>query len=542
MFGHNPTKPSAPTTKKTNAKLPRRSTNKGTQGDSTQAQALLPAPAAIATNDQEVGITQSQSIELMQTFLYAGISSILLLRDLLPSEYFQPMYYATINRHCSYKDFTSGAQKHYPQDGERRPPGERISVLKRGTNSSGDKLMKWLENGVFDAVNKGYVAEIQLSIVQDASQPTQVLELYSFTFQYSDSETSSNPSVNVQMNGPRNTKVSLFNARQALNTVIKNMVGLSGILPHLPDRRSVLMHMVYNDRRPSGYEAPGFHRSADAEVSFPRGWALEANHYGKMETGFQTVSLCASYISHPDVPDGRIAVIPEGVQYGPTFSRLDSMNNNQLPVTHEDGPMPHQGTPSVRGLPSNSRIGKDMMAPTPSQLEPDDQEAPALGHRDDQDQEFLRKAQQHSSHGSAQETQKVTQSSKPTPQIEFTEATIKALDGTRSLQLPARATLGRSILDTDSVHCECGKDGQEGEMKFCSFCMKWQHLHCYGYTGSNLAKAPQEHVCYTCLFADQFMDLSEMEYLARVRRILYFLRERDYDSEAQLTNALVQAK
>jgi hypothetical protein len=50
---------------------------------------------------------------------------------------------------------------------------------------------------------------------------------------------------------------------------------------------------------------------------------------------------------------------------------------------------------------------------------------------------------------------------------------------------------------------------------------------------------PTEHICYSCLLADKHAKLSDMEYLARVRRILHFLRERgEFSSEMTLAAAL----
>jgi hypothetical protein len=77
---------------------------------------------------------------------------------------------------------------------------------------------------------------------------------------------------------------------------------------------------------------------------------------------------------------------------------------------------------------------------------------------------------------------------------------------------------------------------------YCSFCDSYQHAHCYGYVGPTFALVPTEHICYSCLLADIYIELSDMEYLARVRRILHYLREqRECESETALATALGQS-
>jgi hypothetical protein len=146
--GERPTKmPTA--AKHQNVERHGRPPTRNSQKQAGRVQELVPVSATtvhevIAKTDQAVTVTQRQSMELVQTFLYSSVSSILSLRDLLPPEHFQTMYYATINKHCSYSDFTSGAQVHYPQAGTRRPAGNKMSVLKRNTSAQGDRIIDWL--------------------------------------------------------------------------------------------------------------------------------------------------------------------------------------------------------------------------------------------------------------------------------------------------------------------------------------------------------------------------------------------------------------
>jgi hypothetical protein len=82
-----------------------------------------------ASNDQFV--TAKQSLELAQSFVYGVTSTILSIRDILPPEDFQTTYYAAVDKHCSYEDFTSVAAKYIPKPGYVSPTylAIRMSLL-----------------------------------------------------------------------------------------------------------------------------------------------------------------------------------------------------------------------------------------------------------------------------------------------------------------------------------------------------------------------------------------------------------------------------
>jgi hypothetical protein len=95
------------------------------------------------------------------------------------------------------------------------------------------------------------------------------------------------PRVGVTIEGPRDSKVSLIDARRALNDVILQLINLNGIMPALPGRQSIMMHLVYNETCPQGFEAEGFRKvSAQDQVRFPsQGWEMQTANMGQMHTG-----------------------------------------------------------------------------------------------------------------------------------------------------------------------------------------------------------------------------------------------------------------
>jgi hypothetical protein len=98
-------------------------------------------------------VTAHQSLDVVQTFLFSATSTILWMRDLLPDEYFRTAFYASINKHCSYDEFTRGSDAGVVAQGDRsRPKGYHLSVLKRNVSARGDQIIEWLVSYSFQAL------------------------------------------------------------------------------------------------------------------------------------------------------------------------------------------------------------------------------------------------------------------------------------------------------------------------------------------------------------------------------------------------------
>ncbi|PIA94498.1 hypothetical protein CB0940_08124 [Cercospora beticola] len=79
----------------------------------------------------------------------------------------------------------------------------------------------------------------------------------------------------------------------------------------------------------------------------------------------------------------------------------------------------------------------------------------------------------------------------------------------------------------DVVLCQCSHAEEENELIQCSFCSTWQHLHCYGFTGSDDPRIPDEHACYECLLGDNDTGLlAALRDLALKRRAISFALQR----------------
>lgn len=56
--------------------------------------------------------------------------------------------------------------------------------MTRGYSDEGDKILNYLENGIFDALQKEYLRSFIFAIYLDNKDPTNIVEAYTFNFQY----------------------------------------------------------------------------------------------------------------------------------------------------------------------------------------------------------------------------------------------------------------------------------------------------------------------------------------------------------------------
>lgn len=77
---------------------------------------------------------------------------------------------------------------------------------------------------------------------------------------------------------------------------------------------------------------------------------------------------------------------------------------------------------------------------------------------------------------------------------------------------------GRKTKKGEVILCQCGHAEEEDDMVSCMCCGTWQHLHCYGYAGSDDPRLPEEHACYQCLLGGEEQLLERLKDLALKRR------------------------
>lgn len=296
-------------------------------------------------------IEQQQSTEVVETLLHGSISCLSYLRNLFAESCFDDQFYEMNDLHWSYGDYAEG--KHVPRDtagqgsargkekATYRRHGTSMKVLRRGRSKGVDQLLDWLERGAFEALQRNVLRAIQLNIFEDAKIPSNVVETYTFTFNYIHSSGNGVVLSGMEMKGPRGEAVTVKNAKYAMQMFIRRLIALCGTLPDLPQKRYLNMHLFYTDECDPEYEPPGFNKSNDNKVVFPetKEWKKATSNCGGMDAGFHTVSLKVSHLhltarSEAVNEDGEGNLqIPNRLAYTAPALREDDIDTHTVDVS-----------------------------------------------------------------------------------------------------------------------------------------------------------------------------------------------------------------
>ncbi|KAF2812571.1 uncharacterized protein BDZ99DRAFT_496961 [Mytilinidion resinicola] len=610
-------------------------------------------------------IEQQQSTEVVQSLIHGSISCLSYLRSLFPEGCFDEQWYDYGDTHWPYEDYAAGnylpehssSQASAKDKGKSDPKlkGTCMRVLRRGRSKAVDTLLDWLENGAFDALKHGHLRAIQLNIFEDADHPSNVVETYTFTFNYVRSPDRSVAVVGIEMTGPKAESVTIKNAKYAMQMFIRRLIALCGTLPDLPSRRYLNMHLFYTEDCDPDYEPPGFKESDSDTVFFPdTDWKRESVSCGTMDGGFHAVTLKVSYLRNITQESSQSAGVDRGLPANLTYTEPVSRDfdievlKDPAPVEHAEqtenaeqtnvervavlkvsqemraltmaasasqsiqktshrvdrysttrGSNPHPQADVLARIPEDGPTQRSNLEDSLNDYEMDLDEAntrampgnPAPITNLSRETQDARQAHQvidmsASSSPRAQDTQppgdvqikkKLERMLEPSPQdselvetqqlsqslsrmdrhlkmvenmppAQLSERKIKELDGRRNSLLPPRENASskrrRSASvdltgEKDITSCQCGWDQDEDDMINCSFCDTWQHLHCYGYCGSDDPRIPVVHACYNCLLQDKEAPrLPEMRDLALQRRGMHIIEKQGYTNDRDFSAAL----
>lgn len=149
------------------------------------------------------------------------------LRSLLPDECFVDQRYGTnTESFLSYALFTTQEEEtSAPQIKDKAP---RIKRLQRGSSRDADRLLDWLELGVFDALERKYLKSVQFIIYLDESHPEVIFECYTFSFAYAEGE----PALSIA--DSRGRQIIVKHAKTDLQSIMRKMIMASQNLAPLP--------------------------------------------------------------------------------------------------------------------------------------------------------------------------------------------------------------------------------------------------------------------------------------------------------------------
>ncbi|KAI5361915.1 Putative HORMA domain, Zinc finger, FYVE/PHD-type, Zinc finger, RING/FYVE/PHD-type [Septoria linicola] len=503
-------------------------------------------------------ITQKQSLEVVQTLLHGGLSSLAYLRMFFAEKAFDTQTYSAGNRMPSYQDYVNG--KLPKQKKTETGTHTVMKVLRRTRSKRADAFLDWLEEGAFVALREGRLRALQIYVHTDPDHRDRVVETYTFTIKYHDDGRGGRLLAGLEFDSPGKEGFTVEATTRALQDMLLRIIDTCQGLPDLPEQRFISMALFYpedsNDIKLRGFEASTIEQLLFAQAE---GWEKNTLKFDEVQSAFHSASLRVTHLEHP-VFRGLSSIaeparIPSRLEYVPDQSReseIVDMLESPAAVSSEKTPTTLGRTPSTVFPEETTAADPETFvatpAPTstlPAQVDEEDEQrieetVPMQNSRvtslilpesiDTQasDAPRMKSALQHMlrpehiSQGDTQ-TQALGQASKgieATPSVHnrFATPLIRASASVKLLLLPE--VLGRlkerkselrlkalklagvtvaKAKKIDVVLCQCGHAEEEDDMINCSFCGTWQHLHCYGFTGTDDPRLPDDHACFQCL-------------------------------------------
>ncbi|RXW20515.1 hypothetical protein EST38_g5322 [Candolleomyces aberdarensis] len=223
-------------------------------------------------------VTKSQSLAAVQTLLRAGLSCIMYLRNLLPEDNFSKSHLTAADDSFMTSASETDGTPQSPST-RTRVSGMHIMTLTRGYTEEADRLLNYLENGIFDALQKRYLRSFIFAIYLDNNDPTNIVEAYTFNFKYH-TIPGTDAVIPIMSLGEDLQKLSINGGkrsvdpvaeaiqmgrvptmrevRKSVKTMIKTLIQAITHMDELPRRRFATFKLFYTDEAPADYEPPNF--------------------------------------------------------------------------------------------------------------------------------------------------------------------------------------------------------------------------------------------------------------------------------------------
>ncbi|KAF9469301.1 HORMA domain-containing protein [Collybia nuda] len=196
--------------------------------------------------------------------------------------------------------------------------GFKIMSITRDYSDEADKILNYLEHGIFHALQMQYLRSFIFAIYLDSKDPNNIVEAYTFNFQYhkvpgtdtvvpimslgdglrkmnlkGKNRLEDDPVAAAAKKGKAPT---LRDVKKSVKTLLKTLIHATTQMDVLPKRRFATFKVFYTEDTPSDYEPPHF-QAGDAEKDkwffmthdldeVPDKWSI-----GKVETGHHSVNL-----------------------------------------------------------------------------------------------------------------------------------------------------------------------------------------------------------------------------------------------------------
>jgi hypothetical protein len=382
----------------------------------------------------------------------------------------------------------------FPEDSfqENKIAGMNLKKFKKGGDRNSDQLLKWIEEGCFDALKKKYLKSAVLTILADATSPNNVLETYTLRVNYPDSplhQTIDAATANIaQLSLTRNDKSviavesSPSNFKDAVSKILRSLCVMSQTLKSLPAKKCLSMKLTYYEEvTPMGYEPPGF-IAAEFDIDHLFQGPTSKYTFGKAVTPYHNIGLNMETICD------------------------DTIRSNK----------------------ANSTISSQALVFPQSQIVPEDSNTINVQDGIDFNESVMIASQ-------------VAQPANSAPKFPVSqEATTKNQDVS---ELPKTKVSMNELSNTQQqlqiIKCSCGHNFKDLEMLQCDHCTNWQHSVCSGYVSCRDRRLEESlYLCYYCKFGRQQYTFNFIQKLSQMRKALAIISAEGFESVVSFTKRM----
>ncbi|KAI7482037.1 hypothetical protein KC351_g6009 [Hortaea werneckii] len=538
-------------------------------------------------------IDQKQSLEIVQTLLHGGLSSLSYQRALFSDRVFDEQFYVTGDHVHSYADYAAAKlPKTSPRDGTT---ATKMQVLRRGRSRRVDQFLDWLEKGAFVALKAGKLKALQLYVHADEKSRQKVVETYTFTIQYSKNACDGQPVASVEFESP-GSEINERTTNLSLQFLLRQIDAACSRLPNLPEKRFVSMELFCLPGMSNDHKPDGFRISENDTVVYAtaKGWQRHVEKLHDLRSSFHRSELKIVSLASSATRDKIEVPFPKALCYdhpSSTHKYIDLTNGDQeaytpgeardtretttlspptsIParklqkavmtplldqqieksgiftegaVRHELRPRNHKQHLCNRASSSNASQPRSSSALSRMKHEFEGMmRSETMSQGDTQSQYFG--PPQVSASNSKCSPSMLNATISPVAKSEFCLIPSKASEIARDahrLRKHARELAKSEGKKTKKGHillCQCGLKEEEGDMVQCETCHTWQHLPCYGFTGLDDPRLYDKHTCYHCLLADDKTDSFEaLQRLVQKRRIMHFIIQHGVRSQTEFVD------
>ncbi|RKF62186.1 putative meiosis specific protein hop1 [Erysiphe neolycopersici] len=429
----------------------------------------------------QIILTQKHSFELMKTVITATISHILWARRVFPNITYNLRSYDPADPEVSYEAFVKGI-KGTPK------------ILPRSQDPAVDKVLDCLEIGAADALERGYLEKLQVSLHianENLIDDKSLIESYTMIFEYDESQ-------NLRISSEINMKsVVIRSAKQDLYGLVNDV----GFLIHhnnrhrssgseLPDEFRMLLSLKYNAKAPIDYQPPMFRPGDRNTINILRSGVPNPNL--NMNTGFHRVSIGVHILEDKEL-------IPVN-QVSTEVTDINAISGVTSPLVQPMAPTYSQVEEIYTQPDAVKQLQKIGISRNPNS---DTQDTIKLDFLNSQKIETMKVAHEKANKWNF---------------LPYTQPILNEIQSA----LKRNSNINEIIGD---LECECKVLVDNESLFNCIICGNLKHVRCYGYLDCDL---PAHIVCYTCLLEKNDKDRIEniMKPLAIKRRALFYLREK----------------